>query len=131
MKDTRFGEIVVDQFAHLFQGRAIALTPPFKRAVPQTLDMFPECRECSSVGRHCVVGKMACDDLLEPFSLFGNRPMHALTQLLFDLRKFSPHAVTPGFPHEQKASPPRFSADVGEPEKIKRLRFAAPTPFSV
>jgi hypothetical protein len=41
-----------------------------------------ECFQRSSVGRHCVVGEEASDDLLDPSPLLGDWLMHPPSQLL-------------------------------------------------
>jgi hypothetical protein len=52
-----------------------------------------------------MVREVACDDLLQPFPLFGDRLVHSPTQSFFDFLEFRRHAVAAGFPMNQKVSP--------------------------
>jgi hypothetical protein len=66
MKDSRFGNPVGGQPMHPLPREAILLATPPQRAQPNTLLVIVECFQRSSVGRHCVVGEEASDDLLDP-----------------------------------------------------------------
>ena len=88
--------------------------------------MVAERAECAIVGRHGVVGEEAANDLPQPFPLFGDRLMHAPSQLLLDLLELRPHAVAPGLPLEQEVARAGFAADEGEAQEVEGLRFAEP-----
>ena len=62
--------------------------------------MVAECPQRPAVGWHRMVGKVAGDDLPQPFPLLGDRLMHAPPQLLLDLLELRAHAVAPGLPLE-------------------------------
>ena len=51
--------------------------------------------------------------------------MHPPSQLLLDFLELDPHAVTPGLPFDQEATPARFAADEGEAEEIEGFRFVS------
>src|ERR1700730_11594113 len=71
MKDSRFGNPVGGQPVHPLPRGAIFLATPPQRVQPNTLHVVVECFQRSSVGRHCVVGEEASDDLLDPSPLLG------------------------------------------------------------
>jgi hypothetical protein len=48
--------------------------------------------------------------------------MHPASTFQPQLSKFADHAVPLGLPFDQKPSIPRFTAIVGEPQKIERFR---------
>ena len=85
MKDSRFGNPVGGQPVHPLPREAIFLATPPQRAQPNTLHIVVECFQRSSVGRHCVVGEEASDDLLDPSPLLGDWLMHPPSQLVLDL----------------------------------------------
>ena len=58
-----------------------------------------------------MIGKVAPDDLRQPTSLLGYRLMHALAQLLLDLREFRPHAVASALTMYEELTPTRFVTD--------------------
>ena len=68
--------------------------------------MVMECDYCPAVGRHGVIGEVASDNLRQPAPLFGDRLVHPVSHLLLDLLELAPHAVTPGFPLEEKLALP-------------------------
>jgi hypothetical protein len=49
-----------------------------------------------------MVSEEARGDLLEPFPLLGNRPMHTPSQFSFDLFEFHLHAIPSGLPMDQE-----------------------------
>src|SRR6476620_4846036 len=73
--------------------------------------MGAEPQQSSKVCRHCMVGKEARDDLLEPLPLFGDRPVHTPSQFPFDLLEFRCHAIAPGLPMDQERSSTCRAAD--------------------
>jgi hypothetical protein len=105
--------------------------PPFlaasrQRAAPEVDHVMAEGSDRCRVGRHGVIGKIASDNLRQPAPLLGDRLMHPLSHLLLDLLKLAPHAVTPGFPHEEELAVAGTSADVRETQEIEGLRFTEP-----
>ena len=72
----------------------------------------------------------AGDDPLQPFPLFGDRPVHTPSQVLLDFLELHPHAVAAGFPLEREAPAARSSADEGEAQEVEGLRLAKPAPIS-
>ena len=84
--------------------------------------MEEERGQCRTVCRHRVVVEVAGDDLLQPSSLLGNRPMHAPSQFLFDGLQLYPHAVPPGPPFDLEFAPASFAADKGEAIKQELRR---------
>jgi hypothetical protein len=93
--------------------------------------MGVEYQQGTKVGRHCVVGKEAGDDLAEPGPLFGKRTMHPGAQFLLDLLELCRHAVGSGLPVNQEGAATGFAADEGEAEESEGLRFVEPEPLSV
>src|SRR5262249_50308919 len=57
------------------------------------------------------IGEVASDDLPQPTSLFGDRLMHTLAQLLLDLGELRPHAVAPALSVDEELTPARLTAD--------------------
>src|SRR6516162_8452769 len=94
MEVARLREPVVGQARHPLPRETVFLTTPPKRAVPEPYHVAAESADTRSVRGNRVIGKVTPDDLRQPTSLLGYRLMHALTQLLLDLREPRPHAVT-------------------------------------
>src|SRR5208282_3096946 len=90
---------------------------------PEPGDLVPELTERHIVGGHSMVGEEASDRLRQPAPLFGDRLMHPPPKLLLDFLELGPHAVPAGFPLKLERSPAALAADMGEPQKIKGLRF--------
>src|SRR5271157_1993505 len=131
MKDFRFREEVLGQVLHPSPGGIIRLTAPPERSKPKPDHLMPELAEHRIIGGHGVVGEETFNNLRQPASLFGDRPVHPLPQLYLDLLEFGPHAVPPGFPLEQKRAPAAATADEGEPQEIEGFRFAKPALLSI
>ena len=88
MKDFRSREEVLGELLHPGPGRIIRLAPPPKRPQPVPDHLMPELAERRNVAGHGVVGEETSDDLRQPASLFGDRPVHPLPQLYLDLLEF-------------------------------------------
>src|SRR6478735_4056277 len=93
--------------------------------------MGAEPQQSSKVCRHCMVGKEARDDLLEPLPLFGDRPVHTPSQFPFDLLEFRCHAIAPGLPMDQERSSTCRAADQSKAQEVEGLRFAKPALLSL
>src|SRR5215831_8450378 len=104
MKDPRLWEEVIGKLSNPLPGRLILLTASPQRSQPEVHDMGVEPQQSSKVCRHCMVGKEARDDLLEPLPLLGDRPMHTPSQFSFDLLEFRLHAVMSRLPMDQERS---------------------------
>ena len=127
MKDSRFGNPVGGQPVHPLPREAIFLATPPQRVQPNTLHVVVECFQRSSVGRHCVVGEEASDDLLDPSPLLGDWLMHPPSQLVLDLPERCPHAVAPCYPlHEELPTAVAFT-DEGKAEEVEGFRLSEPT----
>src|SRR5690242_7100892 len=131
MKDPGRGEIIVGYLQDPFSRRPVLLTAAPKRAPPQVDDMVAERCECLTVGRHCVVGEVAGDDLLQPFPLLGDRLLHPPLELLLDLLELRPLAIPAGFPVDQEMSPARDAADEDKAQEREGFRLAEAAPFAV
>src|SRR6266487_7055805 len=131
MEDKRFREPLVDQLLYSFPREAVPLAAPPEHAKPEMGDVVTEPCKCATIRRHRMIVEVACNDLLQPLSLFGNWLMHPLSQFLLNLLKLSLHAVPPGLPLDQEVTAPGFAADEGKPQEVEGLRFAKPTPFAV
>ena len=83
-----------------------------------------ESREGPGVRGHCVVGEEARRDLLQPFPLFGDWPVHLPPQRVLHSPEGRPHAVTSGLPQNLELTRPCSPADEREAQKGERLRFA-------
>src|ERR1700760_4690521 len=59
---------------------------------------------CRRVGRRGAVVERTCHDLLQPFSLFGNWPVHASSHFLLQFQELRLHTVSPCFPDNQEAA---------------------------
>ena len=118
------GEKVVDQFRDPRPGHAILLAASLKRASPEFDDPVAERRKGPTVGLHRIVSEVAGEDLLQPFSLLGNRLMPPLSHLGFHLLELGQQAVAPGFPFEQEFPIATDAADEGKAQKVESLRFS-------
>jgi len=130
MTDGRQRQPASDEAPHAIPKDAAVLATPRQRAFPKYRDVVAESHEGPGVRGHRVVRKEACDHLLEPSSLFGNRPVHPPPQLLLDRLELRPHAVAPGLPFDQEATRARCPADEGEAQEIEGLRFAQALPLT-
>src|SRR5271170_2949571 len=100
MKDLGWRKKVVGELLDPVPCEAVLLAASPQRAHPKAFDVIPEGTECRHVRRHGVVGIKAPDDLRQPSSLFGDRLVHSLSQLLLDFPELYPHAIAPSFPLE-------------------------------
>src|SRR5262249_15355162 len=71
MKDVRFREPLVDQLLYPFPRDAIPLAAPPEHAKPEMGDVVMEPCKCATIRRHGMIVEVACNDLLQPLSLFG------------------------------------------------------------
>ena len=131
MENTRFWEPVVNQLIHPSPVEIVPLAASMECPSPAFGDLVPERHECSKIGRHRVVVEVAANDLPQPFSLLGNRLVHAPPHLLFDPPQLRPHAVAPGLPFELEFTLAGFAADEGEAEKVEGLWFTEPSLLAV
>ena len=113
VKDARFGEPIVGQAPHPLPGRPVFLAASLERPSPEVEDMEAEGGERWTVGRHGEVVEVAAHNLPQPFSLHGNRLVHAPSQFLFDGFELRPHSVAPGFPFDEERASMRLAADEG------------------
>ena len=93
VKDARLWEPVVSQLRHSSQVRS-----PFwlrRLSVQRQRSMISARKgsQRSPVGWHCVVVEEAGDDLLQPFTLFGDRLMHPPSQFPCNILDLRLHAV--------------------------------------
>src|ERR1700735_4238643 len=126
MKDAGSGEPVVDQPGHPVPRGPVLLAATPQRALPEYRYTVSEDRESTTVGRHGMVVGEAAYDLLQPFPLFGDWPMHAPPQFLLHLQQLRRHAVAPGLPLELEVAPAVLAADEGEAQEAEALRLAQP-----
>ena len=111
MKGARLRKPVVGQSLDPFPREAIFLASTPERVQPVLDHMVAESADSQSVGRHGMIGIVAPDDLRQPTSLLGYRLMHALAQLLLDLREPRPHAVTSALTMYEELTPTCFATD--------------------
>ena len=64
--------------------------------------MVAECLECREVGWHRMVIEEPGYDLRQPFSLFGDWLMPAVSQFLLYLCQLGLHTVAPALPLEEE-----------------------------
>ena len=124
MKDTRFGEPVVDKLRCPPPLETILLASSPERLHPKALNVVEECTKHPSVGRDGMVGKVTVDDLPQPLALFRDWLVPASSQLLLDLLELGPQPVAPGLPSDDEVAPTAPSADQCNAEKIESLRLA-------
>ena len=103
----------------------------FEHTPPEQGNTVKEHAECTTVGRHRVVVEVAADDLPQPFSLYGYRLVHSLSQLLFDGFQLRSHTVLPGFAPYKELAPTRPAADESEAQEVEGLRFTQPAPLAI
>jgi hypothetical protein len=130
MEDAWPGKPVIREHRETGPGLTTLLAVSAEKPPPSCGYPVTELHERVAVGRHGVVPEVAGDHLLEPFSLLGNRLVHALSQFLFDRLELCPHAVAPGLPFDQEATPAGFAADEGEAQEVEGLRLCEPAAFA-
>src|ERR1700682_2837583 len=131
VKDKRCGDPIVGQPHNLLPSRAIFLTTPPERSLPEFGDQEAERSQRSTVGRHGMIVEVALDDLSQPFPLGRDRLVPAPPQLLFDRLQLRPHAIGPGLPFDLELAPTRLAADEDEAQEAEGLRLAEPAPLAV
>src|ERR1700716_3320951 len=85
MEDNRLWKPGIHQLRHPFPRHPILLAATPQRASPEAGHMMPEHIQCLTVGRHCVIIEVAANNPPQPFSLVGDRLVHAPSHLLLDL----------------------------------------------
>jgi hypothetical protein len=115
MKDLGFREKVIGKFVDPFPCEFVLLTTSPQRAQPEALHVVVDGAECPIVGWHGMIGKDAPDDLRQPTSLFGDWLVHPISQPLLDFFELHLRAITSAPPMEEELTPPRLTADEGEP----------------
>jgi hypothetical protein len=129
MKDSRLRKPVGGETVHPPPRETVLLAAPTQRTQPNAFHMIVECRQCSAVGWHCMVGEEASDHLLDPSPLLGDWAMHSPSQFLLDLPERRPHAIAPCDPlHEELPTAVAF-ADEGEgvePSTQRSARLSGP-----
>ena len=73
--------------------------------------MLAECAERLDIVRHSMIGKIASDNLPQPFPLFGDVVVHTPPQLFFDFLELYPHAIPPGLPSDEEFPFARATTD--------------------
>ena len=66
--------------------------------------MGAEDQQRAKVCWHCVLGRVAGDNLLQPGPLLWDRLVHSPTQPFLDVLEFRHHAVTSGLPMNKELS---------------------------
>jgi hypothetical protein len=131
MKDERFGYPIVSQLRNPLPDRAIFLTTPPERSLPEFGDQEAERSQRRTVGRHGMIVEVALDDLSQPFPLDRDRLVPAPPQLLLDRLQLRPHAIGPRLPFDLELAPTRLAADEDEAQEAEGLRLAEPAPLAV
>src|SRR6266568_9084325 len=131
MEDRRFGYPIVGQPHYPFPSRAILLTAPPERALPEFGDQETEHSQRLTVGRHGMIVEVALDDLSQPFPLDRDRLVPTPPQFLFDHLHLRPHAIGPGLPFDLELAPARLAADEDEAQEAEGLRLTEPAPLAV
>jgi hypothetical protein len=72
-------EPLVDQLLYSFPREAVPLAAPPEHAKLEMGDVVTEPCKCATIRRHRMTVEVACNDLLQPLSLFGNWLMHPLS----------------------------------------------------
>src|SRR5262245_48203264 len=127
MKDFRSREPIVREPPHSFPREGMLLTAPPQRAQPKALDVIQERFQRVPVGWDGVIGEKPSDDLLEPSPLFGDRLMHAPSQLLLDSPELSPHAIATGLSLDEELARTVAFADERKAQEVEGLRLTKPT----
>ena len=106
------------------QVRYPLLATSAKLTSPSVYHPVPELHQGMAIGRDGVIPEVSADDLFEPFPLLADRLVHPLTQFLLDLLELCPHAVAPGLPFDQEATPAGCSAYEGKTQEVEGFRLA-------
>src|ERR1700692_2296462 len=130
MKDSRFREPTVGDPLDSLPRHMFLLAAAPERPTPEVYDVVAERTEGPRVRRHRVIREVASNHLPEPFPLFGDRIIHALSQLLLDLPELRSHTIAAGLPLQLESTTTRFPAKEYETQERKGFRFAKAAPLS-
>src|ERR1700751_2624853 len=119
MKDARSGEPIVAELRGTLPHEPTPLAASLERAPPQVGHTEPERCPRPGVRWERIVGDLGTYDLPQPFPLVGDRPMHSMPQLRFDVLELGPHAVAAGLPLKLEAPLVCFAADERKPTNSK------------
>src|SRR5579864_5885182 len=78
----------INQPKHPCPIQSLFLTTAPKREVPVATDLEPKVLDGPVIGGHSVVAREAANHRTQPSSLYGNRHMHTLSEVGFNLLKF-------------------------------------------
>src|SRR5262245_50549587 len=126
MEDKRFREPLVDQLLYSFPREAVPLAAPPEHAKPEMGGVVTEPCKCATIRRRRMKVEVACNDLLQPLSLFGNWLTHPACQFLLNLLKLSLHAAPPSLPLDQEVTAPGFAADEDKPQEVEVSGLPSP-----
>src|SRR6185503_4732931 len=107
------------------------LTSAPQRPVPELGHMVDEAVQARTVERHPVVLIVPPQHRAHPFALFPQVSMHALPEFLLQLSQLRLHPLPHRLAKHREPPPSRLPADVREPKKVERLRFAFAPPLPV
>src|SRR6202048_3826447 len=131
MKNVRLRKPIVGKLLHSIPWDIALVAAAAESPPPAPDDFVTECPQCANVGRHCVVVEVALDDMPQPLAHRREWVVHAPPHLLADRLELRSHAVAPGLPFDQEATPARFTADEDEAEEVEGFRLAEPAPLAV
>jgi hypothetical protein len=117
VEDLRFWEIIVRQLLYPCPFHLPALAPTKERSAPSGNDVITESPYRADVSRYSVIGKVASDNLPEPFPRLGNRPMHPPSQAFGNSFKRRPHTVPSRLPSYQESASTGTTANENETQE--------------
>src|SRR3954447_5131953 len=123
VQDADFGNLVNKELSKASPGPAALVTPPPKRAMPQTKHGFPELLQPFPVAGNGVVLEIAPHHRLQPFESVRNWIVPALMQLCRNFLQLGCHALADRLSTDLEVAGLAVRPTVmSETEKVKGLR---------
>src|SRR5262249_6401271 len=127
MKDFGPGKPLFSETSHVLPRHPTFLTAPLEYPQPAFAHFTPKALETDEVSGNGMIVEVALYHAPQPFPDFRQRLMHAHPELVLHLFQLGRESLSDTLAqHEELAVLPSLSTDVGEAQKVKRLRFTSP-----
>src|SRR5487761_150912 len=132
MENFGHGKPLLSKTSHMLPRHPAFLTTTSNNAQPALAHLEPKGPETGGVSRDGMIVEVALNHAPQPFPDFRQWLMHAPPKRDFHLFQLSEESLSDGLAqHEELAVLPGPSADVREPQEVKRLRLALASSLSV
>src|SRR6266404_77063 len=130
MTDGRQRQPASDEAPHAVPEYAAVLAAPRQRAMPEPSHLEPKDPQRVLVQGHSVISDVSTHHRLQPLAYFGDGFMHPSLKFSFHLVQLRLQSLADCLPQHRKPSvAPLLHTDMGEAEKVERLRFPFSTPL--